>query len=261
MSVAATAGRNYRVPDQNIRNGRRARFLYYRGFTLIELLVVIAVIAILTAVLLPVFAQAKNSAKQAQCLSNLKQICAAWQMYANENNERACPSYYYSEDEDYIYSWDFIIVDTQGIKQSSPGLLSPYTRSGAINSCPAFAGQKWDRPYTGYAYNASYIGGDPYNTGRRLKVPCMLGQIRKPSQTAVFADGGYGNPVQAQNYLRAPSDSTNFPGGTVNFRHNGSASVAYADGHVRSTKDKYLSSPYSPDCGALSADDSAYDLK
>jgi prepilin-type N-terminal cleavage/methylation domain-containing protein len=57
------------------------------GFTLIELLVVIAIIAILAAILFPVFAQARAKARQTQCLNNMRQIGMAVQMYLNDNDE------------------------------------------------------------------------------------------------------------------------------------------------------------------------------
>src|ERR671930_500085 len=59
-----------------------------RGFTLIELLVVIAVIAILAAILFPVFAQAREKARQAACLSNCKQLGTALQLYVQDYDER-----------------------------------------------------------------------------------------------------------------------------------------------------------------------------
>jgi prepilin-type N-terminal cleavage/methylation domain-containing protein len=58
------------------------------GFTLIELLVVIAIIAILAAILFPVFAQAREKARQATCLSNVKQIATSYFMYAQDYDER-----------------------------------------------------------------------------------------------------------------------------------------------------------------------------
>src|ERR1035437_5153821 len=58
-----------------------------KGFTLIELLVVIAIIAILAAILFPVFSRARAKAQQTACLSNMKQMVLAWTMYASECND------------------------------------------------------------------------------------------------------------------------------------------------------------------------------
>ena len=63
-----------------------------RGFTLIELLVVIAIIAILAAILFPVFAQARDAARRANCISDLRQIALAHQMYVQDNDD-ALPSF------------------------------------------------------------------------------------------------------------------------------------------------------------------------
>jgi prepilin-type N-terminal cleavage/methylation domain-containing protein/prepilin-type processing-associated H-X9-DG protein len=222
-----------------------------KGFTLIELLVVIAIVAILAAILFPVFAQAKAAAKRTNCLSNLKQFDLAWTMYAGDADEGACPSYYYVPSG--MVSWDF----AQEGATTRLGLLGPYTKTGALSACPSFDGEKWGRPYTGYAYNASYLGGD---IGFVPALPVAnLGRIADPVGTVTFADGGYGNPPKAQNYLRAPSDPF-YGAGKVHFRHLGSAAVAYADGHVRSVRTRFLPKAAEPGMGALSADDSAYDL-
>jgi prepilin-type N-terminal cleavage/methylation domain-containing protein len=66
-----------------------------QGFTLIELLVVIAIIAILAAILFPVFVLAKKSAQQSKCINNLKQIGTAMSMYLSDNNDRYMPFYAY----------------------------------------------------------------------------------------------------------------------------------------------------------------------
>ncbi|MGC8861297.1 MAG: hypothetical protein ACP5R5_00830 [Armatimonadota bacterium] len=206
--------------------------------------------------MLPVFTVAKQRAKQTECCSNLKQLITAWALYADDNSSRACPSYYYDLSTNTEYAWDFVLKWSSSPLDYRFGLLARYTRSHQINSCPSFVGNGWGRPYTGYAYNTTYIGGDA-NAG---VMPCLVSEIARPARKVVFADGGFGNPVSAQNFLRAPSDPL-FAAGKVHFRHNGFADVAWADGHVASTNRKYRFDPKEPECGALSPDDSAYELK
>ena len=245
-----------RAPVQeNFRNWRGARFGLYGGFTLIELLVVIAIIAILAAILFPVFGKAKSNAQQTNCLANLKQLAAAWQAYADDNAGRACISYYFVDST--WYGWDFILDYSTSPAGARLGLLGPYTRNGKICGCPSFKDVVRDRPFTGYAYNATYIGGD-INAG---KPPCLLNEIARPTQTAILADAGWGNPVSSEAYLRAPSETLLFTAGKVHFRHSGWANVAYADCHVRATNKICRRDSAEPECGALSEDDSAYDLK
>src|SRR5437016_6228983 len=67
---------------------------FRRGFTLIELLVVIAVIAVLAAILFPVFAQVREKARQVGCLSNLRQVATAWNLYLSDYDEAYPPAFY-----------------------------------------------------------------------------------------------------------------------------------------------------------------------
>ena len=228
----------------------------HSAFTLIELLAVVAIISVLTAILFPVFAQAREKARQTSCLSNQRQLGMAWQMYAQDYDEQACPSYYYSNDFVTETAWDFSLQWNQSPALSRSGLLGGYTKSGALHRCPSFSGNAWGRPFTGYAYNATYIGGDTFAG----IAPAALSAIAEPAGTALFADGGYGSPVVGENYLRAPSDPL-FMAGKVHFRHAKSANVVWADGHARNAVRAFLTSDYEPECGALSADDSAYDLQ
>ncbi len=216
--------------------------------------------AILAAILFPVFSHVRENARRTVCVSNLKQLGLAWLMYADDYDEMACPSYNASH---FIGNandaWDFHL-NSDGTWTT--GMLGPYTKTGAIHGCPdnPFP-TTGDRPYNGYAYNATYIGGDfGIPSGPATYPPCRLSQISLAAQTAVFADGANGDqPAQAGNFLRAPSEkSTYLASGDVDFRHGGTANVCYADGHVKSVRSSFPSDPAYPQYGFLSADDSAY---
>jgi prepilin-type N-terminal cleavage/methylation domain-containing protein len=99
-----------------------------RGFTLIELLVVIAIIAILAAILFPVFAQAKNAAKKTVSLSNMKQIGLATVMYMGDVDDVTPPLYFYDPA-------NLSIPTSQGFYYW-PLLVLPYTKNEEIFLCP-----------------------------------------------------------------------------------------------------------------------------
>jgi len=228
------------------------------------------VIAILAAILFPVFAKVREKARQTSCLSNLKQIDLAWQMYADDYDEHANPSYIYYNAGAVEMGWDFRINYTDSaesaVASNGPGLLDPYTKAGDINQCPDSVKPTYGRPRAGYSYNATYAGGDMTYPSGPVTPACTLSQIQVPSRMVLFADSG--NTSGGDSYMRSPSDTAHngidwgfgLAYGLIDFRHTKAANVAYADGHVKSVVRLYNPNAAYPELGTLSQDDTAYQL-
>lgn len=103
------------------------------AFTLIELLVVIAIIAILAAILFPVFAQAREKARQTACISNLKQIVTGLRMYMDDY-EGYGPAYGTPSDNACMGRSQFRAANDP---RSAPALLNPYIKNFAVWICPS----------------------------------------------------------------------------------------------------------------------------
>ena len=126
------------------------------GFTLIELLVVIAIIAILAAILFPVFANARAKAQETRCLANLKQIGMAFQLYANDHNQmlpdvlNATYGWYTMLSPPVYQAWLEVLVDKlNAYTEGSSGIWycpnDPYLGKGP-------AGAEWDDGIISYSY-------------------------------------------------------------------------------------------------------------
>lgn len=222
-----------------------------RAFTLIELLVVIAIIAVLASLLFPVFTRAKGSARDTACLSNLRQLGMALQLYANDHDDTVVPAYYYTETGREV-AWDFRFDGPGGAAE--PGLLHAYTRETRIHACPGFRGEVWGRPTTGYGYNTTFVGGEP----QWGNPPAVLTAL--DPDVVAFADCGFGAPVKAANYLRAPSDPL-FMAGKAHFRHGGRAAMVEVSGRAAFVRERFLAEESEPDLGALAPDDGRYGFK
>ena len=236
-------------------------------FTLIELLVVIAIIAILAAILLPVLQSARSRGRSASCVSNLKQLGVMQMQYTDMNSSWFCPAYYLASDYSMVY-WDWA-SDSSGVedKENSAGILERFLnangKSGGVNRCPEnFLDKSWSAENSGYGYN-EFLGFEP-----DLFAGVKTSALRRPSETVMFADAAamdyYDHsrliPTSA---LYAPDGRNGIirGGGLTHFRHLKSANVCFADGHVNSLREIFITSRANKALlvGYLSQDNSIYD--
>ncbi len=220
------------------------------AFTLIELLVVIAIIAILAAILFPVFAQARAKARQTADLSNLKQLALGWLMYAQDYDETVLPTGLQGPwAPGYNVYW-YTATRTGAAFNSAPdlgprnGLIYPYLKNASILGDPAASGMPVS-PIWGpihYAYNVCYLGG--YGTFAHpggpmpgwTQNPAALAAIEVPAETLVFANSALWNTVESRPTLHPwawPPSSRAGATPTAHARHNQKANVAFADGHAK----------------------------
>lgn len=204
------------------------------GFTLIELLVVIAIIAILAAILFPVFAQAREKARGAVCLSNTKQIALGFSMYAQDYDE-ALICYGWGRD------WWWCI---RPYTKSLDIYLCPDRTEGSNCVNPMNSGVVCLRSYSGYGYNwgpigwrgGGLVGAQQADTGRGTSswIPGItLSQIQYPAQTFAIGDT-YDTPRQTIGIGFAGDTWTG--SSTSSLRHHGMFPVAFTDGHAKTIK-------------------------
>ncbi|MBU0610272.1 MAG: DUF1559 domain-containing protein [Armatimonadetes bacterium] len=197
------------------------------GFTLIELLVVIAIIAILAAILFPVFAKAREKARQSSCASNLKQIGLAFMQYAQDYDE-TLPT-----------DWITLPGGTAWTDRYTwRAAIFPYIKNSQIFSCPsdsynysgALAGMCQNGEGSipgGYGDNTfHWDSGAPNPPGTTF---CKLGTIALPAQLILAGDSSYGGHQLSYqpNTLNTPRTD---PG---SMRHNEGCNYCFADGHVK----------------------------
>lgn len=159
------------------RRASLSRLNPQKAFTLIELLVVIAIIAILAAILFPVFGRARENARRSSCSSNLKQIGLAFAQYAQDYDERYPGAINYAmagESPDnavkYNVAWDVMIAPYLGFK------VDPY-RAPLIMQCPSDAkARKWN--ITGRSYSMPGSGDWEEGKGSTPETAMMGGTLR-----------------------------------------------------------------------------------
>lgn len=214
-----------------------------RGFTVVELLVAMGIMLIVIAILMPAVHRANETAKGLQCLSNLREMEQAAEVYVSENQGYYPSAYYYAnEGSNFIqYCWDFTtITSASGVNTIVPGMLWHTGDPAPIQQCPSFDGPSDTTadPYTGYNYNTSYIGHGQYES---IPTPAQAAQIPHSDQVAIFGDGQWIGG--ADKFMRAPYPNpgdVDFIGrysGTQGYRHLGKTNVAYCDGHAEVQSD------------------------
>jgi prepilin-type N-terminal cleavage/methylation domain-containing protein/prepilin-type processing-associated H-X9-DG protein len=234
------------------------------GFTLIELLVVIAVVAALAAILFPVFAQARAKARQATCLSHLRQIGAALAMYIQDYDEHMPSACHWGRAWAWL-GWQGANLRTcaqEGITQATPintvfsvdqkppryiqELLQPYVRNNEIWWCPSvgkgrfiYGNRSWPTyGYNGTTYDWAWFADpstspNPFSSRQRITVSGLpLAAIPKPAEAEVSGDPEGWNP------LGPPCTSLD-----LQPAHTGGLNLLYADSHV---KFRHFSGRHSP---------------
>ncbi|MCD6351836.1 MAG: DUF1559 domain-containing protein [Armatimonadetes bacterium] len=221
-----------------------------RGFTLIELLVVIAIIAILAAILFPVFARAREKARQASCQSNLKQVALAFLMYVQDYDEKFP-----------FWRWD----SHGGGGTPDPSApqwyvrLYPYVKNTQLFVCPSRSDNGGCRWCMANPDDARYVSGMPEfrqihygynevitNGWGTTGPPIGLADLKYPAEQLLVGDcraavGGWqyggilnryaavqgpscGCPPDVNMFLQVAEDSS---------AHNGGSNIGFCDGHVK----------------------------
>jgi len=213
-----------------------------KGFTLIELLVVIAIIAILAAILFPVFAQAREKARGISCLSNCKQLGNAIMMYTQDYDECYIPYItYYGPNNECApqYQW--------------PANLQTYIKNTGVYQCPSAprVSGTWAYRCAGYGVNYRHLMRCtrwPAGMSGPCVTPRSLASIQRPADTIVLGDAGV--PTDGSNTCGTPGQgwpalycTLCFPDGVctgplgksnaLTTRHQGGGNFVFADGHAK----------------------------
>lgn len=206
-----------------------------RAFTLIELLTVIAILGILAAILIPVVASVRDSARTANCVSNLRQVGSTVYQWSQENSDRLPPVSQNQNNflglEHYRWHEDLIEyamgISLENLWFSNAGAENVFVCPTAYMEYAGSPGFRADRQ--GYTYGMSRYSNGGFHPWPTLPANRTITDFRSPSLTALFMDGSYASG--AGHWV---NDVSKDPGNEwyPQFLHNGSINVLYVDGHV-----------------------------
>ena len=219
------------------------RGMKHKAFTLIELLIVIAIIAILAAILFPVFARARENARRSSCLSNLRQIGLGIMQYVQDYDET-----YPAASR---YTWGVYGETNSGVTTIWRNDITPYVKNDQVFVCPSVSHLPNTGSSTKYGVNSSVM--KPYNarnnsTGE-LYPYVKIASIVSVSSTYLLMDSG-GHQIYPSLCWTSGATYNYIPGmgavgatqGTITAdyvddfktgRHFGGLNVVFADGHVK----------------------------
>ena len=242
-SSAPGAGRNWARLAREHPGSPAPERAAHGAFTLVELLVVVAIIALLAALLLPALARGKVSAHRLRCVSNLRQLGLAGQMYWDDH-AGAC--FRYSDgftNGGQLYWFGWLGPGTEGARpfDASVGALYPYLQGRGVELCPSlnYALSHFKLKAAGAAYGYGYNLCLSVSLGRP---PVTLAQVARPVGTVFLADAAQVNVFQPPASPAHPLleefyyVSTNRIEATAHFRHGQRANAVFCDGHVAMEK-------------------------
>ena len=226
----------------------------HRAFTLIELLVVIAIIAILAAILFPVFARARENARRSSCMSNMKQIGLGLMMYTQDYDEHY-PLYSYCKSSATCSTGNAADIDTDPSKpagvfsgvylgyasptngnyQTWMDLIFPYVKSTQLFVCPSSPVSR-SIPNYGYSVAFSNMSSYSYHFGQTSAywIPLSLSAVVRPSEVIIIAeDSEAESPAMVPSTVRSYAASTSASQNKLVAPHLDGANMVFADGHAK----------------------------